>query len=52
MPKSKMKLCEDKVAKVNDTITKSLQEHNIDEITTNRNIFNYYYRVKEPESCC
>ena len=47
-----MKLFEDKVAKVNDTITKSLQEHNIDEITTNRNILNPYYRVKEPESCC
>ena len=47
-----MKLCEEKVAKVNDTITKSLQEHNIDEITTNRNIFNYYYRVKESESRC
>ena len=37
-----MKLCEDKVAKINDTLTKFLQEHNIDRITTNRNILNYY----------
>ena len=52
MPTSKMKLCEDKVSKVNDAITEFLQEHNIDEITTTRNIFNTYYRVKKPESCC
>ena len=43
-----MELCEDKAAKVNDIITKFLQEHGIDEITTtgNRNILTYYYRVE------
>ena len=35
MTKSKMKLCEDNAAKVNDIITKFLQEHDIDEITSN-----------------
>ena len=45
-----MELWEDKLAKVNGLITKFLQEHNIDEITPNRNILNYYFRVKEPES--
>ena len=50
MPKSIMELCEDKVAKVNDTITKFLQEHSIDRITTNWDISNQYCRVKEPES--
>ena len=38
MPKSKIDLCENKLAKANDSITKFMQEHKIDEIVLNRNI--------------
>ena len=49
MPKSKIETYEIKLAKVNDNISKFIQEHNIDEIKTNRNIINYYNRLKESE---
>ena len=49
MPKSKIETCEINLAKVNGNISKFIQEHNIDEIKTNRNIINYYNRLKESE---
>ena len=45
----KIETCETKLAKVNDKISKFIQEHNIDEIKTNRYIITYYYKLNDSE---
>ena len=47
MLKSKIKKCQLKLAKCNDSITKFTEEHEIDEITIYRNILTYYNKLKD-----
>ena len=49
MSTSKIETYETKLAKANDNISKFIQEHNIDEIKTNRNIITYYYKLNDSE---
>ena len=50
MPKTKIEICRDKLAKANCNISKFYDEHDIEEIKTNRYLyFQYTHRLKESE---
>ena len=49
MPKTKVDKCRDKLATANSNIFKFCEKYNIDDIKTNRYLFNYYNRLKGSE---